>query len=213
MIPRPAIGRVHVITDVSIQTRFSHTDLARAALTGGADVIQLRDKRLDDEALGHLAREIAAMCRSAGAALLVNDRPHVAHAAGANGVHLGRDDLPVADARNMLGAGAIIGATASTLDEALESDASGADYIGFGHVYTTATKEKTGPAVGLEGVRAVCAVVSVPVIAIGGIDAERAARCIAAGAHGVAVVSAVCAAADPVRATRAIVRAVQGEIG
>jgi len=202
-------GRVHVITDCTVQTQRTHIDLAGAALAGGAGVIQLRDKVLPDAALELIAREIVPLCVQHNALLIVNDRIDVARAAGAHGVHLGQDDAPVGAARAALGTRAVVGASASTLDEALEAEAAGADYIGFGHVFPTTTKATHAPPAGLDGLRAVCAVVHIPVIAIGGIDAVRAARCVAMGAFGVAVVSAVCAAENPTDATRRIVRGTQ----
>ncbi len=205
MIPaRPPIGRLHVITDTRIQNRFDHVELARMAVAGGATVIQIRDKQLTDAELVSVAKRVLAGCRAAGAMLIVNDRIDVAARAGADGVHLGREDAAIARARRVRGADAVIGGSAGMADEAVEAARAGADYVGFGHVYPTSTKNKPGPPVGLEGLALACSTIEIPVIAIGGITGESAAGALAAGAWGVAVVGAVCAAGDPEAATRTL---------
>jgi thiamine-phosphate pyrophosphorylase len=207
--PPRRIGRLHVVTDTTVQKRYTHEEMAALAVAGGADVIQLRDKRMHDEEMVVTARRTRARCADAGAILIVNDRAHVAKAARAHGVHLGRGDTPIAEARALLGPAAIIGATAGTLAQALEAQAAGADYVGFGHIFPTPSKRKDTPPVGIERLREVCAALRVPVIAIGGITADNAADVLAAGAWGVAVIGAVCAARDPEAAARALARAAQ----
>jgi thiamine-phosphate pyrophosphorylase len=203
------VGRLHVITDTTVQDRFDHEQLARLAIAGGADTIQLRDKSMSDDDLAAVARGVLAVCRAAGVPLIVNDRIHVARAAGADGVHLGREDAPVAAARAALGPGAIIGGSASTEDEAAQVAAAGADYVGFGHVFPTTSKHKQGPPVGLDGLARACRAARIPVVAIGGITAGTAGDVVAAGAWGVAVIGAVCAAADPMEAARGLAVAVE----
>jgi thiamine-phosphate pyrophosphorylase len=205
---RKRIGRLHVITDTTVQNRFDHEQLARFAVAGGADTIQLRDKRLPDKELTAVARSVLAVCRQAGVAFIVNDRIQVAAEAGADGVHLGREDAPIAVARSALGPDAIIGGTAATAEEVAQVAASGADYVGFGHIYPTTSKRKPGPPVGLERLRRACDATGIPVIAIGGITAATAADVVRAGAWGVAVVAAVCAADDPTGAARELALAV-----
>jgi thiamine-phosphate pyrophosphorylase len=207
------IGHLHVITDTTGQDRFDHVALVRMAVAGGADTIQIRDKLLDDGELADVARSALALCRRAGVPLIVNDRVEVAARAGADGVHLGREDAPIADARAILGPDAIIGGSAGSPDEVAEAAEAGADYVGFGHIYPTATKHKPGPPVGLEALRDACRVATVPVIAIGGITAATAGELVRAGAWGVAVVSAVCAAGDPEGAARELARAVASAAG
>lgn len=204
MSERPRVGRLCVITDTTVQSRFTHAQLAALAAEGGADMIQIRDKHIDDAALTAIAREIMAACAPGGVTVIVNDRAAVARDAGAHGVHLGRDDATIARARELLGPGALIGGTAGTLEAALEAEDAGADYIGFGHIFPTTSKDKPGPSVGLDTLERVCARLTIPVLAIGGITADTARSCIDAGARGVAVIAAVCSAPDPRAATRAI---------
>jgi len=203
------VGRLHVITDTTIQDRFDHEELARLAIAGGADTIQLRDKLLSDEDLIAVARGVLAVCRLAGVPLVVNDRIQVAAESGADGVHLGHDDAPIGAARTALGPGAMVGGTAATAEEVAQVAEAGADYVGFGHIYPTSTKQKPGPPVGLDGLGRACAAARIPVIGIGGITAETAAEVVRAGAWGVAVIGAVCAAGDPMGAARALAVAVE----
>jgi thiamine-phosphate pyrophosphorylase len=196
------IGRLHVITDTAVQDRFDHVALAQFAIRGGADSIQLRDKYLSNNEFRNVARAVLAVCRRHGVPLIINDRLDVAARIGADGVHLGQTDTAIGEARRRLGPGIIIGGSAGNPDEAREAVDGGADYVGFGHVFPTHSKSKPGPAVGIEGVRAVCAAVAVPVIAIGGITPANARGVLDAGAWGVAVIGAVCGAEDPEAATR-----------
>ena len=136
--------------------------------------------------------------------LIINDRPDVAALCGADGVHVGQDDLPVADARRIVGAGRLVGVSTHTLAQARPAAADGADYIGVGPMFATATKD-AGPVAGPQLLRQVAAEVPLPHVAIGGITADNVAQLVAAGARRVAVCSAVIAAADPQAAARAIV--------
>lgn len=200
------VGRVHVLTDVVLQARFSHVELARRALAGGADAVQFREKGGSTRELIEAAREMAALCRGAGAVFIVNDRVDVALAAEADGVHLGQSDFPIALARRLLGEHRIIGGSASTLEEARRCVEEGADYVGFGPVYPTGSKADAAPARGLGLLREVAAAVPVPVVAIGGIGIGNAPEVVRAGAHGVAVISAVCCQEDPAEATRRLLQ-------
>lgn len=200
------VGRLHVITDVTVQNRYSHEELARMACEGGADVVQLRDKSLSRDAFLAVARRVADICREHRAVLIVNDRVDVARTIDAGGAHVGRTDLGIREARALLGPHAVVGASTGSLEEALEAERAGADYIGFGHVFATSSKTKPTPPVGLAALGHVAARVRIPVIAIGGITEANAAEVIAAGAWGIAVIGAVCAAADP-RAVTARLRA------
>lgn len=195
------ISRLCVITDTG-RTRFGHAQLARLACSGGAGMIQLRDKELNNNQLVREALLVRDVCWEFGVPLVLNDRVEIASEARADGVHLGRDDMPLKVARALLGPDAIIGASAGNAEEAREAEAAGASYIGFGHIFATLSKEKATPPVGLKALSDACSAVSVPVIAIGGITAENAADVIRAGAWGVAVISEVCSAADPYAATR-----------
>lgn len=195
------LGRLHVLTDFHFQQRFSPADLAELALDGGADTIQLREKRQEIRHILLQADEVAEVCREKGFTFLVNDRLDVALATRADGVHLGQTDFPIHRARAILGEHAIIGATASTLKQALDAAREGADYIGYGPVFQTRSKANPTSVKGLGLLRTVCSQVDVPVVAIGGITAHHIASVFEAGAFGVAVMTAVTVARDPAAAT------------
>ncbi len=199
---RPRL-RLYVVTEDAGAGR-SHLDVVRAAVAGGATAVQLREKLLPDAELTALAREAALLCRQAGVLFLVNDRVEVARAAGADGVHLGQEDAPARLARAALGPEAVVGVSCATPAEARAAEAAGADYVGVGSVYATATKPDAGAPIGLEGLRAVRAAVALPVVAIGGIGPANAAAVLRAGADGVAVVSAITRAPDMEAAVRAL---------
>ncbi|MFI5929838.1 thiamine phosphate synthase [Micromonospora sp. NPDC051543] len=204
----PSLGRLHLITD----TRPGRDPLTvvRAALAAAhADlVVQVRvqDSATDREAYD-LAARVLALCAPYGATCLVNDRLHVALAVGAAGGHVGADDLPVAAARHVLGPTGVLGVTAREPRGAVEAVVAGATYLGVGPCHTTSTKAGLPEPIGSVGVRDVVDAVDVPVIAIGGVTADRVPALRAAGAYGVAVVGAVSSAADPGRATTDLLRA------
>lgn len=199
-----AIGRLHVITDEVLQSRFTHAELAQRAVEGGADAIQYREKRpLTTRELVEAATAAGRAIGGSGASLIVNDRVDVAAVAAAD-VHLGRDDLEPCAARSLLGAEAVIGGTANSLEEALRVAAEPVDYVGVGPVYGTTSKgDRAAPRMGLERLAEIAAAVPKPMIAIGGIQAENVAEVMAAGAHGIAVLSAVVCRDDPAAAARA----------
>jgi len=206
----PVLGRLHLITD----TRGGRDPLPvlRAALDAGGPelVVQVRaTSGLGDAAAYRLACAAAALCADAGATCLVNDRLHVALAAGIRGGHVGADDLPVAAARRVLGPAALLGATARDPRTALSAVAAGADYLGVGPCHATTTKPGLPPPIGADGIRAVAAAVDVPVIAIGGVTVARVAALRAAGAYGVAVVAALADADDPGRETTRLLAALR----
>ncbi len=201
------IGRLHVITDETIQKRFTHLELAALAARGGADVIQYREKRtMDGEICSRLLIRIARAVKPCGAMLVVDDRVHAARSAGVNAVHLGRDDLPVSEARRVLGPDAVIGGTAHSLEEALEAADTPLDYLGVGSVWPTRSKRSGAPVIGLDGLARIVAAVRLPVVAIGGIDASNVQQVLETGVHGVAVLSAVVCQQDPEAATRELAR-------
>lgn len=183
-------------------------EVVRAALRGGAPSIQLRAKTGTAREMVELARRLLPETRAAGALLWVNDRVDVALAAGADGAHVGDDDLPVAAARRICPPDFLLGRSAETMETALQAQQDGADYVGVGPVHPTPTKADAGPPVGLERIAAIRSATDIPIVGIGGISADGAAEVIRAGANGVAVVSAVMLAADPEQATRALVAAV-----
>ena len=178
-----------------------HVELAAGACERGVPAIQLREKSLPDEELMRLAREIADVTKGTDTLFIVNDRPDVAAAAGADGVHLGRADAGIESAREILGRSAVVGLSTRTPDEARAAEIAGADYIGVGPVFPTHTKPDALAPIGLAGLRAVAArVPDVSRVAIGGIAVSTAADVLRAGAHYVAVISAVCHADDPLTA-------------
>jgi thiamine-phosphate pyrophosphorylase len=176
-------------------------DVLRAALGGGVDVFQLRDKTAGDVELLAAAAVARELCREAGALFIVNDRPDLAVAAGADGVHVGQDDMPVAQARATVGPQRIVGL--STHAPAQVDAAAGADYIAVGPVYATPTKAGRPP-VGLELVRYAAEHARVPFFAIGGIDPANVVTVADAGAPRVVVVRAIANASDPAAAARAL---------
>ena len=195
--PRARIGRLHLLTDVALQSRFSHEELAQLGIAGGADTIQLREKGGSTRRMIEVAKRMLAVCREAGVPLIVNDRIDVALAADADGVHLGQSDFPIPLARELLGKDKLIGGSAATLEEARVCLAEGADYVGFGPVYVTSSKENAGPVSGPAVLKHVVEMIPLPIIAIGGITAENVREVMKAGAYGVAVISAVCCQVDP----------------
>jgi thiamine-phosphate pyrophosphorylase len=199
---RPTVGRLHFLTDFTFQQRHGHAALAELAIRGGADTIQFRQKEGTLRDILVSAHAVAEVCRRLGVPLLVDDRVDVALAVGAAGVHLGQTDMPLADARRVLGPDAIIGITAPTVSLARAAESGGADYIGFGPVYATRSKANPLSVRGLEGVLDVSNRIGIPVIGIAGITALRAADVIRAGAHGVAVMTAISCADDPKAAAR-----------
>ncbi len=202
----PSSLGVYVVTSAGRAGR-SHQAIGTAAIEGGATTVQLRAPELSDEELLEIASSLAARCRDAGLLFVVNDRVDVALACGADGVHLGRDDGP-AGAREHLGAGPLLGISVRGTDEARAAQADGADYLGV-TVWATPTKPEADPG-GIEGLREVVAASALPVVGIGGIEPANAGTVLAAGAAGVAVVSAVASAPDPVAAVRELRRIVDG---
>jgi thiamine-phosphate pyrophosphorylase len=202
------IGKLHILTDVVVQTRFSHAELARRAIAGGADTIQFRQKSGSTRSMIEAGCEIREVCRNAGVTFLVNDRVDVALACEADGVHLGQDDFPISLARTLLGEDRIIGGSGGSLEEILKCQVEGADYAGFGPIHPTSSKVDAGPASGLEPLKGLISRVSIPIVAIGGITAGNAGEVMTAGAWGVAVISAVCCREDPEGAVRELGRIV-----
>lgn len=203
------IGQLHILTDTVLQSRFSHVELTRLAIQGGADTIQFRQKIGSTREMIKITQQIKQMCTDSGVAFIVNDRVDVAIAAGADGVHLGQDDFPLPLARKLLGESKILGGSAVTLAEARKCFTEGADYIGFGPVYPTTSKEDAGSVTGIELLKQVVETIPLPIIAIGGISVENTPEVIQAGTNGIAVISAVCCQENPEQATRALYKALR----
>jgi thiamine-phosphate pyrophosphorylase len=183
-----------------------------AALAGGADLFQLRDKDASDDELLAAAETARERCRAAGALFLINDRPDLAVACGADGVHVGQDDMPVARAREIVGDDAIVGLSTHSMKQAQAGCRSGADYIAVGPVHATPTKEGR-PAIGVEPIRYAAAHVSVPWFAIGGIDTKTIRDVVRAGARRIVVVRALTDAQDPEAVARELRASLNGGRG
>jgi thiamine-phosphate pyrophosphorylase len=200
----PRALRVYVVTSARFAGR-SHRDVAMAALEGGAAAIQLRAPDLPDDELIAVGSELARACADANVLFIVNDRPEIAVKVGAGGAHVGREDDP-SEARRLLGSDRVLGMSVDAASHVREAEDLDADYLGV-TVWATPTKPEAVPG-GLALVRAISASSALPIVGIGGIDVTNAAPLIDAGAAGVAVISAVAAAPDPIEATRELVRVV-----
>ncbi|WP_332449867.1 thiamine phosphate synthase [Methanoculleus sp.] len=193
---------LYVVTDETIGRGRSHAELAARAVAGGADMIQLRDKTLSSRDLLAAAFAIREVTLDAGALFIVNDRLDVALAAGADGVHLGESDLPIGHARRIAPPGFIIGASVGSVATAVGAANEGADYVALSPTFATGSKDDAGPGHGLATLSAIRSAVSLPLVAIGGITAGNVGEVIAAGADGVAVISAVVGKDDVTAAAR-----------
>ena len=197
---RPLDLSLYLVTDDGTVAGAALGSLVAAAITGGVTCVQVRDKSASTRRFLERVREVQAVARPLGVPVLVNDRVDVALAAEADGVHLGQADLPAEPARRLLGAERILGVTVGDPGAARRAAAEGADYLGSTAVFRTATKADAGPPIGLAGLVAIVRAVRLPVVGIGGIDRSNAAAVFETGAAGIAVVSAICGAADPRRA-------------
>ncbi|MCB9659931.1 MAG: thiamine phosphate synthase [Polyangiales bacterium] len=195
-------GGFYAIVDPAHCGGRNPVDVAEQVLAGGAEMLQLRMKRGTDRERAALARALRARARAAAVPFIVNDRADLALLVDADGLHLGQDDLSVADARVLLGARQL-GVSTHDAEQARQAVRDGADVIGFGPVFDTQTKERPDPTVGLAALAEVCRSSPVPVVAIGGLTPARAREAYAVGATWVAAISAVCEAPDVVVAARA----------
>jgi thiamine-phosphate pyrophosphorylase len=203
---------VYLVTQASLSAGRTTDEIVADAIDGGVGVVQLREKDRTARERYELGRELRELTREAGVTFVVNDRVDLAQALDADGVHLGDDDLPVSVARDLLGDDALIGRSVSTVADAREAAAAGADYLGVGAVFSTGSKDDIDDdefAVGTDRVAAIAAAVDVPFVGIGGITAENAAEVVRAGADGVAVITEITQADDPEAATAALADAVE----
>ncbi|MEL7641252.1 MAG: thiamine phosphate synthase [Solidesulfovibrio sp.] len=200
---------VYLVTDRPALLGRDLLEVVAAAVAGGASLVQLREKAAATREFVELARAVLAVTRPRGVPLLVNDRLDVALAAGADGVHVGQDDMHPADVRALLGPDALIGLSVTGEAETRAAAGLPVDYLGAGPVFATATKKDAGAPQGLAGLSRMVALAQVPVVAIGAITLANAASVLATGVAGLAVVSAVCSAADPAVAAAALRRIVR----
>ncbi|WP_170245630.1 thiamine phosphate synthase [Fodinibius salinus] len=200
---------IYLITDVEGQDRYSHVELADAAYRAGIQMVQYRDKRRSDRKVLAEIREIMNLKSKGSQLLVVNDRPDLAKVGGADGVHLGQDDLPISEVKQFLGEEVIVGGTSASLEEARQVERAGADYVALGHIFESSTKEKQYAPRGLDTLRRVRQEVEVPLVAIGGITLKNAPQVIDAGADIIAVSSAICRAENPEQAAAELVESFQ----
>ncbi|MCL1798129.1 MAG: thiamine phosphate synthase [Eggerthellaceae bacterium] len=200
--------RLYAVTDSAWLRGRSLADCVADAIRGGVTCVQLREKDIPPAGLKTLATELRALCAQARVPFIVNDYVDLAREVDADGVHVGQDDTACARARALLGPGKIVGVSVQTCEEAAAAELAGADYLGAGAVFSTATKPES-PDMGVDGLRAVCAAASVPVVAIGGLNEATIPQLAGCGLDGVAVVSAVFAQDDIVEAARNLARCVR----
>lgn len=204
----PADLRVYFVTDRDLCARFGVVQTALKAIAGGATLLQLRDPVAKGRELYELARAFVDALRPHDVPLIVNDRPDIARAAGAAGVHVGQDDAPVEIARAIMGPDAIIGLSITDPAQLAAVPEGLVDHFGVGPVFGAGVKTDAKPTIGLDGLRACVALARRPIVAIGGIGLANAPSCIEAGAAGVAVVSSIAAHSDPTAAATDLRRAV-----
>jgi len=212
LLRREKAGRLtglYAIIDSRVLGKRSHLEVAEQLIRGGAKAIQLRHKLDNKSELLAIAQKLKKLCSEHGVLFIVNDYMDIALAVGADGLHLGQKDLPVATARRLLPMDMILGISVNTVEQAKTAEAGGADYIAVGSMYPTESKEKA-IVVGLERLRQVRGAVKLPLVAIGGINRDNAGEVAAAGADGVVVISAVLGVEDVEKAARAVIKAFEG---
>lgn len=208
----PASPFLYPIVDVGLLGERRVAEVVAALVRGGARILQLRAKAVSDRRLVELARQALDAAREGGALLLVNDRPDVARIVGADGVHVGQDDLRPADVRKVLGPDAIVGLSTHNVEQLRRAASEPVDYVAVGPVFPTSTKAEADPVVGLDLVRQARGMVAQPLVAIGGIGQENARRVAEAGADGLAVASALLHAPDLAACSAALHAALRGAV-
>ena len=207
----PGLWRLYVITDEKVSRGRSHLQVAEAAILGGADVLQLRDKEASSGLLYRVALQLRKLTRDAKIPFIVNDRLDIALAADADGVHVGQADLPASVVREIMGPGKILGVSVDTVEEAILAEKDGADYLGVGPVFEArGTKPDAGEPLGIDCIARIRRHCRLPIVAIGGIDAENARKVREAGADAAAVISAIVGADDIAQAARRLKRILDG---
>lgn len=206
--PTPDLS-LYLVLDPAVCGARAVAEVVEAAASGGVTIVQLRDKTAGTRTFVERAREVRARLVPRRVPFLINDRVDVALAAGAEGVHLGQSDMDSADARRLLGPGAIIGLTVRSLAEAAAVPRGVIDYVSIGGVFPTASKNNPKPPIGLDGLARIAREIETPLVAISGIEVSNAAAVVAAGVEGVAVASAICRAPDPAAASTALLSMVR----
>ena len=193
---------LYVITDAPLSRGRSHRQVIDAAIRGGATMVQYREKNASTRKMIDEALALRDLCRAHGVPFIVNDRVDVALAVDADGVHVGQDDMPASLARKLIGRGKVLGVSAENVEQARAAIADGADYVGAGAIFATATKADANKPIEIAGLLQIARACTIPMVGIGGINSSNAASVIRAGAAGVAVVSAIVSAEDVERAAR-----------
>ncbi len=202
--------RLYAVTDRSwLKPGETLAEVVETLLKAGVTCVQLREKGAEDALILQEARELKALCHRYGVPFLVNDRPDLAQAVGADGVHVGQEDTGLTEARNLLGPNALLGGSAHTVEEALAAQAAGADYLGCGAVFGSGTKHNVSQ-MPLETLTAICQAVDIPVVAIGGVSLDNLPLLADTGIAGVAVISGLFAADDKTEAAQAFLRQLEG---
>ena len=202
--------RLYAVTDRSwLKPGETLAEVVETLLKAGVTCVQLREKEAEDALILQEAQELKELCHRFGVPFLVNDRPDLAQAVGADGVHVGQEDTGLVEARNLLGANALLGGSAHTVEEALAAQAAGADYLGCGAVFGSGTKHNVSQ-MSLETLTAICQAVDIPVVAIGGVSLDNLPLLAGTGIAGVAVISGLFAAADKTEAAQAFLQQLEG---
>lgn len=202
--------RLYAVTDRSwLKPGETLAEVVETLLKAGVTCVQLREKEAEDALILQEAQELKALCHWYGVPFLVNDRPDLAQAVGADGVHVGQEDTGLVEARNLLGANALLGGSAHTVEEALAAQAAGADYLGCGAVFGSGTKHNVSQ-MPLETLTAICRAVDIPVVAIGGVSLDNLPLLAGTGIAGVAVISGLFAAEDKTEAAQAFLQQLEG---
>ena len=202
--------RLYAVTDRSwLKPGETLVEVVETLLKAGVTCVQLREKEAEDALILQEARELKGLCHRYGVPFLVNDRPDLAQAVGADGVHVGQEDTGLTEARNLLGANTLLGGSAHTVEEALAAQAAGADYLGCGAVFGSGTKHNVSQ-MPLETLSAICQAVDIPVVAIGGVHLDNLPLLAGTGIAGVAVISGLFAAEDKTEAAQAFLRQLEG---
>lgn len=204
--------KLYAITDRSwLKPGETLTEVVETLLKAGVTCVQLREKEAEDAFILQEAQELNALCRRYGVPFLVNDRPDLAQTVGADGVHVGREDTGLTEARKQLGANAVLGGSAHTVEEALAAQAAGADYLGCGAVFGSGTKHNVSQ-MSLETLTAICQAVDIPVVAIGGVNLDNLSLLAGTGIAGVAVISGLFAPEDKTAAAQGFLQQLEGLI-
>jgi len=200
---------LYLVTDRNLSRGRSTLAIVEKAVSGGVTIVQLREKEMEETAFLKEAMQLKKLLEKYRIPLIINDRVLAAKQIKADGVHLGQSDMPIIEARKILGSSAIIGISAESVDDAVKAEEQGADYIGISPVFETGTKKDTAPPLGLEGVKKIRSLVKIPLVGIGGIHQENAAEVILAGTDGIAVVSAIVSHPSPETASSQLLIKVQ----